>query len=62
MLVPCVVVAVTVMHVLLFVWEVSMRRQCLCAAGGYVVAVSAGCEYMGGTRGSGIVSSADDVL
>ena len=30
--------------------------------GGGVVAVSAGCVYMGGTRGSGVVSSADDVL
>ena len=27
-----------------------------------LVVVSAGCEYMGGTRGSGIVSSEDDVL
>ena len=27
-----------------------------------VVAVSAGCEYMGGTRGSCFVSTADDVL
>ena len=24
--------------------------------------VSSGCEYMGGTRGSGFVSTADDVL
>ena len=31
-------------------------------AGGGVVAVNAGCQYMGGTRGSGVVSSADDVL
>ena len=30
-------------------------------AGGGVVAVSAGCEYMGGTRGSGVVSSTNDV-
>ena len=29
---------------------------------GGVVSVSAGIEYMGGTRGSGIVSSVDDVL
>ena len=29
---------------------------------GGVVVVSAGCEYVGGTRGSGIVYSADDVL
>ena len=27
-----------------------------------MVAVSAGCEYMIGTRGSGVLSSADDVL
>ena len=27
-----------------------------------VIAVSAGCQYMGDTRGSGFVSSADDVL
>ena len=31
-------------------------------AGGSVFAVSAGCEYMGGTAGSGVVFSADDVL
>ena len=31
-------------------------------AGGGVVAVIAGCEYMGGTRGSCVVPSADDVL
>ena len=30
--------------------------------GGGVVVVSAGCEYMGGTRGSGVVSSTDDML
>ena len=30
--------------------------------GGGVVGVSAGHEYVGGTRGSGIVSSATDVL
>ena len=29
---------------------------------GHVEVVSTGCEYMGGTRGSSIVSSADDVL
>ena len=31
-------------------------------AGGGVVAVSRGCEYMGGTHGSGFVFTADDVL
>ena len=31
-------------------------------AGKGVVAVTAGCECMGGTRGSGVVSSAHDVL
>ena len=49
------VVAVTVMHVLLFV-------ACVCAGvcfGAGVVAVSA---YMGVTRGSGILSSEDDVI
>ena len=30
--------------------------------GGDVVVVSAGCEFIGGIRGSGIVSIADDVL
>ena len=45
-----VVVAVTVMHVLLFVLNVSM------------VVVGGGHEYVGGTSGSGIVSSATDVL
>ena len=37
-------------------------RQCWCGAKGGVVAVSVECEYMGGTCGSGVVSSADDVL
>ena len=31
-------------------------------AGGGVVAVSAGCEYIGGARGSGSVSTTVDVL
>ena len=59
------VVAVTVMHVLLFVLHVCVLRECegdgnagVVSAGG-VVAVSA---YMGGTRGSGVLSSAGDVL
>ena len=58
------VVAVTVMHVLLFVLHVCMLRECEGArvtemlgwrSGGGVVAVSA---YIGGTRGSGVLSSA----
>ena len=62
------VVAVTVMHVLLFfVACVYAARLLGCegdgnagvGSGGGVVAVSA---YMGGTRGSGVLSSAADVL
>ena len=61
-----VVVAVTVMHVLLFVLHVCVLRE-VCGGDGNagvgsgrgVVAVSA---YMGGTRGSGVLYSADDVL
>ena len=59
------VVAVTVMHVLLFMLHACALRECegdgnagLGSVGG-VVAVSA---YMGGTRGSGVLSSACDVL
>ena len=58
-------VPVTVMRVLLFVLDVSMLRECEGdgnAGVRGVVAVSAGHEYMGGTRGSGIVYSAADVL
>ena len=60
-----VVVAVTVMHVLLFLLHVCMLRDCDgdgntgVGFGGGVVAVSA---YMGGTRGSGVLSCAGDVL
>ena len=59
----CAVVAVTVMHVLLFVLHV-----CVCCegdgnagvgSGGGVVAVSA---CMSATRGSGVLSSTGDVL
>ena len=52
------VVAVTVMHVLLFVLHVCMLREYEgdgndgVGSGGCVVAVSA---YMGGTRGSGVL-------
>ena len=59
------VVAVTVMHLLLFVLHVCVLRECEgdgnagVGSGGGVVAVSA---YMGGTRGSGVLSSAGDVL
>ena len=60
-------VAVTVMHVLLFVLYVCVLQECAGArvtemqvwGPGGVVAVSA---YMGGTRGSGVLSSACDVL
>ena len=62
-LVPYVVGAVTVMRVLLFVLDVSMLIACESDSnagegyGGGVVAVSVGHDYVGGTRGSGIVSS-----
>ena len=60
-------VAVTVMHVLLFVWSESMLRgesngNTGVGNGGGVFAASAGHEYVGGTHGLGIVSSAADVL
>ena len=60
--------AVTVMRILLFVLHVSMVRECEgngnagVGDGGGVVVVSAGHERVGGTRGSGIVSSAAGVL
>ena len=63
-----VVVAVTVMRVLLFVLDVILLRECEgngnagVGDGGGVVGVSTEYEYVGGTRGSGIVSSAADVL
>ena len=58
------VVALTVMRVLVFVYKVSMLRECKSEgnAGGGIVWARAGCEYMGCTSGSGVVSSADDVL
>ena len=62
------VVAVTVMRELLFVLDVIMLRECAgddnAGVGdeGTVVVVSAGNEYVGGTRGSCIVSSAAEVL
>ena len=60
--------AVTVMCVLLFLFHVGMLRECKVVGnagvgdGGGVVVVSAWHEYVGGTRGSGIVSSSADVL
>ena len=60
------VVAVTVMHVLLFVLHVCMLRGCEgdgnagVVDGGGVVVVSAG--YVGGTRGSYILYRTADVL
>ena len=54
-----VVVAVTVMRVLLFVLHVCMLRECDGYGNAHVVAVS---ESMGDIRGSGFVSTADDVL
>ena len=60
--------AVTVMRVLLFVLHVSMLRACEgCGNAGVwgrggVVVVSVGHEYVGGSRGSGIISCSADVL
>ena len=54
------VVAVTVMRVLLFVLHVCQLRVRWCEVDGNAGVVSAG--HVGGTRGSGIVSSAADVL
>ena len=64
--------ALTVMHVLLFVLHGSIVRECEGArvteklvwrtGGGVVVVVRAGHECVGGTCGSGIVSSTADVL
>ena len=51
--------AVTVMHVLLFVLHVCMLRECEGGGNAGVVAVSV---YMGGTHGSGVLSSTCDVL
>ena len=57
------VVSVTVIRVLLFVWDVSVLRECKSdgnagvRAVGCVVTLSVGCDYMGSTCGSGIVSS-----
>ena len=58
----------SVLHVLLLVWDVSMLIESMgewqrwCGDRGVVVEVSVGCEYIDGTRGSGVVSSAYDVL
>ena len=56
------VVALTVMRVLLLVCEVSMLREFEGDGNAGVGTAVCGCEYMGGTRGSGVASSADDVL
>ena len=62
------VFAVTMMHVLLFVYDVSMLREyegdsnAGVGDGGSVSAVNTGHEYVGGTRVSDIVSSASAVL
>ena len=56
------------MHVLLFVLHVCMVRECEgdgnagVGDGEGVVVMSAGHEYVGGTRGSGKVSIAAEVL
>ena len=55
--VVCAVVAGTVMRMLLFVLNMSMLSARLTA-----MTVSTGHQYVGGTRGSGIVSGAADVL
>ena len=48
----------TAMHVQLFVLlrvcEGARVRQCWCGGWGGVVVVIAGCDCMGGTRGSGV--------
>ena len=57
--VPYVVSAVTVMHALLFVLHMCVLHECEGDSNAGVVAVSV---YMGGTHGSGVLSSACDVL
>ena len=62
------VLSVTVMRLLLFVFDVSMLKGCdgddnaAVGDGGGFVAVSVGYEYVGGTRDSGSVTIAADVL
>ena len=59
------VVVVTVMHVLLFVLHVCILRECegdVNAGEGSWAGVVAVSAYMGGTRASGVLSSACDVL
>ena len=61
------VLAVTVMHVLLFVLHVCVVRLLVCegdgeaGVGSGIVVVTLS-SYMGGKRGSGVLSSARDVL
>ena len=63
-----VVLCLSVILGLLFGLDVSILKECEGAGnadvgdGGSVTAVRVGYEYMGGTRGSGIVSNATDVL
>ena len=57
------VVAATMMPVLLFVLDVCMLRECECESDrGGVIGITAWHEYVGGTRGSGFVFNAADVL
>ena len=64
----CAVFSLTLIRVLLLVCEEIMLRECKgdsnagVRGGGGVVAVSAGCEYMRSTHGSGVIFSATDVL
>ena len=56
-------VAITVMRVLLFLFHVFVLREYEGVGdAGVVLAVSAGCEFMSDTRGSGVESTANDVL
>ena len=61
-MVPYVVGAMSGLRVLLFLLDVSILGECSCGDAGGVVAVSVRHEYVDGTRGSGIVSIAADVL
>ena len=64
------VVVLTVMRVLLFVWDISVLISIECErnanvdVGGLGICGcgESGCASMGGTRGSSIVSSANDVI
>ena len=58
----CDCVACTVCVAYVYGEGVDGDRKAGVGTWGGVVVVSAGCEYMGGSRGSGFVSAADDVL